>query len=87
MLVSTRDSEGRETFIVDPSGVLVESNKVQARLRIYGQQRMKKCGFHVVQDFYSGEDYLNYRDLRKIPLVTMNGILMVETIPSVEYRR
>ncbi len=81
MLVSTLDSEGRQTFMVDPAGVLVESSENQSRLRIYGQQRMKKFGYHVVQDFSSGEDYLNYRDLRKIPLTTMNGILMVETCP------
>jgi hypothetical protein len=81
MLVSTLDSEGRQTFMVDPAGVLVESNENQSRLRIYGQQRMKKFGFHVVQDFSSGEDYLNYRDLKKIPLTTTNGILMVETFP------
>ncbi len=48
MVVSTIDSEGRQTFMVDPAGVLVESNVNQSRLRIYEQQRMKKFGFHVV---------------------------------------
>jgi hypothetical protein len=42
MLVSTLDSEGTQTFMVDPAGVLVESNENQSRLRIYGQQRMKR---------------------------------------------
>jgi hypothetical protein len=61
MLVSTLDSEGRQTFMVDPAGVLVESNVNQSRLRIYGQQRMKVFGFHVVQDFASGEKYRSQR--------------------------
>ncbi len=80
MLVSTLDDEGRLTFMVDPAGVLVASGKQQARLRIYGQQRMKRFGFHVVQEFSSGRDYLNYRDLLKIPLTTTSGILMMKTI-------
>jgi hypothetical protein len=81
MLVSALDNEGRQTFMVDPAGVLVASGENQARLRIYGQQRMKRFGYHVVQEFSTGEDYLNYRDLIKIPLTTTSGILMVKTIP------
>jgi hypothetical protein len=81
MLVSALDSEGRQTFMVDPADVLVASGDNQARLRIYGQQRMKSFGFHVVQEFSTGKDYLNYRDLITIPLTTTAGILMVKTIP------
>jgi hypothetical protein len=81
MLVSTRDKEGKQTFLLDPAGVFVASSEKQARLRIYGQQRMKEFGFYVVQDYASGNDYLNYRDMREIPLTTTSGILMVETIP------
>jgi hypothetical protein len=66
--------------MVDPAGVLVASGDNQARLRIYGQQRMKSFGFHVVQEFSTGRDYLNYRDLITIPLTTTAGILMVKTI-------
>jgi hypothetical protein len=81
MLVSTRDKDGKQTFLLDPAGVFVASSEKQARLRIYGQQRMKEFGFYVVQDYASGNDYLNYRDMREIPLTTTSGILMVETIP------
>jgi hypothetical protein len=81
MLVSALDSEGRRIFMVDPAGVLVASGDSQARLRIYGQQRMKRFGYHVVQEFSTGKDYLNYRDLITIPLTTTAGILMVKTIP------
>ncbi len=55
MLVSALDSEGRQTFMVDPAGVLVASGDSQARLRIYGQQRMKRFGYHVVQELSTGE--------------------------------
>ena len=81
MLVSALDSEGRQTFMLDPAGVFVASGEDQARLRIYGQQRMKSFGFHDVQEFSTGKDYLNYRDLITIPLTTTAGILMVKTIP------
>jgi hypothetical protein len=79
--VSTLDTEGRQTFLVDPSGVLVASSSKQARLRIYGQQRMKKFGFHIIQSYSEGSDLLNYKDLLSIPLTTMSGILMAKTVP------
>ncbi len=67
MLVSTLDTEGRQTFLVDPFGVLVASSSKQARLRIYGQQRMKKFGFHIIQSYSEGSDLLNYKDPVKYP--------------------
>jgi hypothetical protein len=50
MLVSTLDSDGVQTFMVDPAGVLIANTVGQARLRIYGQQRMNQFGYCVVQD-------------------------------------
>ena len=80
MLIATADVWGKRTFMVDPSGVLVASSNKQARLRIYGQQRMVKFGFNVVQEYSTGRQYLNYRDRVHIPLTTTSGILMVETV-------
>ncbi len=34
-----------------------------------------------MQEFSSGQDHLNYRNLLKIPLTTTAGILMLKTIP------
>jgi len=81
MLISTYDDQGRQTFLLDPGGVLIASSEKQARLRIFGQQRVKRFGYHVVQDYVSNTDTLNYKDNIKIPLETIRGILMVKTIP------
>jgi hypothetical protein len=62
MLIATVDEDGKRTFMLDPSGVLVASSAKQARLRTYGQQRMKKFGYNVVQEYSTGRQYLNYRD-------------------------
>jgi hypothetical protein len=81
MVVSTLDCNGVQTFMVDPAGVLIANTNGQARLRIYGQQRMNRFGYCVVQDFLSKLSILNYRDIVKIPLATKREILMVKTIP------
>jgi hypothetical protein len=80
MLIATTDVWGKRTFMVDPSGVFVASSNKQARLRIYGQQRMVEYGFNVVQEYSTKRQYLNYRDRVHIPLTTTSGILMVETV-------
>jgi hypothetical protein len=81
MLVSTLDEEGRQTFMLDPAGVLIESSASQARLRIFGEQRMKRFGYYVVQDWASNKDALHYKGSVRIPLETKRGILMVRTTP------
>ena len=57
MVVSTVDREGVQTFMVDPAGVLIASTGGQARLRIFGQQRMNTFGYCVVQArlFFKGQ--------------------------------
>ncbi len=80
MMISTVDSTGTQVYMLDPAGVFIKSDSRQAKLRILGQQRMKSCGFNVVQDYSTGKDHLNYRDKIQIPLETMNGILMVKSI-------
>jgi hypothetical protein len=81
MMISTVDETGTQVYMLDPAGVLIKSDARQSKLRILGQQRMKSFGFNVVQDYCTGKDHLNYRDEIRIPLVTMNGILMVKSIP------
>ena len=79
MMISTVDSTGTQVYMLDPAGVFIRSDSSQAKMRILGQQRMKSFGFNVVQDYSTGKDNLIYRDKIQIPLVTMNGILMVKT--------
>jgi hypothetical protein len=81
MMISTLDETGAQVYLLDPAGVFIKSDARQSKLRILGQQRMKRFGFNVVQDYSTGEDHLNYKDEIRIPLVTMNGILMVKSIP------
>ncbi len=81
MVVLTVDREGVQTFMVDPAGVLIASTGGQARLRIFGQQRMNTFGYCVVQDYSSRDNTLIYKDLVRIPLATKRGILMVKTSP------
>jgi hypothetical protein len=81
LIVSTIDSKGKKTFMWDPAGVLIQGGENQARMRILGQQRMKRFGFHVVQDYTTSKDHLIYRDQINIPLTENNGILMVQTQP------
>jgi hypothetical protein len=81
LIVSTLDSKGNQVFMWDPAGVLIRGGENQARMRILGQQRMKRFGFNVVQDYATNKDHLNYRDKINIPLTETNGILMIETQP------
>jgi hypothetical protein len=78
MVVSSLNASGDQIFMVDPAGVLISK---QSKLRILGQQKMKRLGFHVVQSFESKEDNLIYRNEIIIPLTTINGILMVKSVP------
>ena len=78
MVVSSLNALGEQIFMVDPSGVLISK---QSKLRILGQQKMKRLGFHVVQCFETKEDNLIYKNEIIIPLTTVNGILMVKSVP------
>ena len=78
MVVSSLNASGEQIFLVDPAGVLISK---QSKLRILGQQKMKRLGFHVVQSFETKEDNLIYRNEIIIPLTTINGILMVKSVP------
>ena len=44
LLISTKDSNGKEVCVVDPQGVYLQGSDTQFRLRILGQQRMKTFG-------------------------------------------
>ncbi len=81
MVVSAIDTYGNQIFMLDPAGFLIRSSDDQAKLRILGQQRMKRFGFTIVQDYVTDEDRLIYRDEVHIRFTTINGILMVKTVP------
>jgi hypothetical protein len=87
MLISARDIHGRIVYLVDPLGVFL-ANSSQIKLRILGQQRMKEFGFNLIQNKDGdGRDVLlyhsNFSDNKNdsiIPLVTLDGILVLKTI-------
>ena len=79
MVVKAVDTDGNEVVLIDPAGV---SSTVQARLRIFGQQRLKSFGFYLQQNkFGDMEDYLVYKDSRMFRMETVRGILLLKTTP------
>jgi hypothetical protein len=80
MMVSVSDTEGKIWFLVDPAGVYLKSSATQARLRIYGQQRMKSFGFYLRQNVNGdGEDYLIYKDEKYLKMTTKRRIQRMKT--------
>ena len=78
-MIKAIDSNGEEVFIVDPAGVYLMSSKSQARLRIFGQQRMKFFGFFLQQNkFGDKEDYWVFKEQRMFKMETKRGILMLK---------
>jgi hypothetical protein len=72
MVVKARDDQGFDVLLIDPSGVFLADAANQAGFCIFGQQRLKKFGFNLVQDGDSnGVDHLVYKGgVVKIPLKT-----------------
>ncbi len=86
MVVKTKDREGNEVMVFDPSAVYVdpdELNDSQARFRIFGQAKLKRAGLKMVQDKYGNdEDYLVYRQGEmEIPMEIIDDIVTVRTMP------
>jgi hypothetical protein len=82
MMVKAVDTKGNEVILIDPAGVYLVSSMVQARLRIFGQQRLKSFGFFLQQNkFGDMEDYLIYKDSRMFKMETVRGILLLKTLP------
>ena len=86
MVVKTKDREGNEVLIFDPSGVYLNPDELddsQARFRIFGQAKLKRAGLKIVQDKYGDdEDYLVYRNgVMEIPMETIDDIVTVRTTP------
>ena len=77
MVVQAHDEKGNEVLVIDPSGVYLTESPNQAEFRIFGQQRLKKFGFNLVQDGDgNGVDHLLYKGgVIKIPLRQESGIL------------
>ena len=81
MMVKAVDTNRNEVIMIDPAGVYIVSSTVQARLRIFGQQRLKSFGFYLQQNkFGDMEDYLVYKDLRMFKMATVRGILLLKTM-------
>ncbi len=86
MVVKTKDKEGDEVLMFDPSAVYLDPDELddtQARFRIFGQARLKRAGLKIVQDKYGDdEDYLVYRNGEmEIPMETNDDIVTVRTMP------
>ena len=81
MVVQAHDENGNEVLVIDPSGVYLAGSTNQAEFRIFGQQRLKKFGFNLVQDGEgNGVDHLVYKGgVIKIPLKEESGILTLAT--------
>jgi hypothetical protein len=86
MVVKTKDKEGNEALMFDPSAVYLDPDELddsQARFRIFGQAKLKRAGLKIVQDKYGDdEDYLVYRNGEmEIPMETNDDIVTVRTMP------
>ncbi len=81
--MQAHDDNGNEVLVIDPSGVYLSESSNQAEFRIFGQQRLKKFGFNLVQDGDgNGLDHLVYKGgAIKIPLKEESGILTLATTP------
>jgi hypothetical protein len=85
-VVATKDEHGTLLYMIDPAGVFLDKGS-SSRLRILGQQRMKKFGFDLVQNKNGdGQDFLVYRSksdqfqkATNLPLITKDGILLMKT--------
>ena len=86
MVVKTKDKEGNEVLMFDPSAVYLDPDELddsQARFRIFGQAKLKRAGLKIIQDKYGDdEDYLVYRNGEmEIPMETNDDIVTVRTMP------
>ncbi len=88
MVMKTKDKEGNEVLMFDPSAVYLnpdELDDTQARFRIFGQAKLKRAGLKIVQDKYGDDEYyLVYRNGEmEIPMETNDDIVTVRTMPLV----
>ncbi len=86
MVVKTKDREGNEVLVFDPSAVYLDPDELsdsQARFRIFGQAKLRRSGLKMVQDKYGDdEDYLVYRQGEmEIPMEIQDDIVTMRTIP------
>jgi hypothetical protein len=86
MVVKTKDREGNEVLVFDPSAVYLDPDELkesQARFRIFGQAKLRRAGLKMVQDKYGNdEDYLVYRQGEmEIPMEINDDIVTMRTMP------
>ena len=82
MVVSTNQTQdGTPIFIIDPNGVLLESDSSNDNdLTVYAQQHLKALGLPLKQQFMDGEDdVLLCRRTKRVTLLSeFNGILVLK---------
>ena len=82
MVVSTNQTQdGSPIFIIDPNGVLLESDSSNDNeLTVYAQQHLKALGLPLKQQFMDGEDdVLQCRRTKRVILLSeINGILVLK---------
>ena len=86
MVVKTKDREGNEVLVFDPSAVYLDPDELsdsQARFRIFGQAKLRRAGLKMIQDKYGNdEDYLVYRQGEmEIPMEINDDIVTMRTMP------
>ncbi len=84
LVVQTKDANGDDVLVFDPSGVYLDQadqDDSQARFRIFGQSRLKRAGLKIHQEKYEdGQDYLVYRrGEMEIPTETIDDIVAMKT--------
>ena len=53
MVVKTKDKEGNEVLMFDPTAVYLDPDELddsQARFRIFGPAKLKRVGLKIIQD-------------------------------------
>ena len=87
MVVKTKDKEGNEVLVFDPSAVYLDPDELsdsQARFRIFGQAKLRRAELKIVQDKYGDDDdYLVYRNGEmEIPMEINDDIVTMRTMSS-----
>ena len=81
MVISTNStSDGKQVFIVDPCAVLLESKPGDPQFTVFAQQRLKKRGLPLKQNYMGTKDDVLYceRNDRIVLLQEDNGILVLK---------
>jgi hypothetical protein len=81
MVVSTNSThDGKPVFVVDPQAVLLESASGDSEFTVFAQQRLKKRGLPLKQNYMQTKDDVLYceRSDKVVLLSEHNGILVLK---------